>query len=160
MILIDSRVLLQCFGFTLKENDSGNLKRGKLWFVFPPYMSCIGKKPPFNETVNVPVMHRLSLDPAIPMDFEPFLAKVWFALGIYFSFVWSRFKIRLSGTLWSSTRDTISCKYKSSSSFFLHWGFQSCQLFSCIFWSSFCEKSFLPKMMSPGQCDLTSNVGF
>ena len=39
-------------------------------------MSCIGKKPPFNETVNVPVMHRLSLDPAIPMDFEPFLAKV------------------------------------------------------------------------------------
>ena len=52
------------------------------------------------------------------MDFEPFMAKVWFVLGIYFSFVWSRFKIRLSGILWSSTRDKISCKYKSWASFF------------------------------------------
>ena len=81
-------------------------------------MSCIGKKHPFNETVNVPVMHRLSYYPGIPMDFEPFMAKVWFVLGIYFSFVWSRFKIRISGILWSSTRDTISCKYKSWASFF------------------------------------------
>ena len=52
------------------------------------------------------------------MDFQPFLAKVSFALDIYFSFVWSRFKIRLSGIIWSSTRDTILCKYKSLPSFF------------------------------------------
>ena len=64
------------------------------------------------------MLHHLSSDPAIPMDFEPFLAKVSFALGIYFSFVWSGFKIRLSGIIWSSTTDTISCKYKSLSSFF------------------------------------------
>ena len=63
-------------------------------------------------------MHRLSSDPAIPVDFKPFLVKVWFALGVYFSFVWSRLKIRLSGILWLSTRDTISCKYKSWASFF------------------------------------------
>ena len=50
-------------------------------------MSCIGKKPSFNETANVPVMYRLSSDPAIPVDFESFLAKVRFALGIYLSFV-------------------------------------------------------------------------
>ena len=129
----------------------------KMLIFFPPYLKCIGKEPPSNETVNVPVMHRLSYNPVIPVDFETFLAKVWFALSIYFSFVWSRFKIRLSGILWSSTRDTISCKYKSWASFFAP---RSCQLFSCVFWSPFCEKGFLPKMMSPGQWDLISNVSF
>ena len=62
-------------------------------------------------------MKLLSSDPTTSMDFEPFLAKVWFALGICFSFVWSGFKIRLSGILWLSTRDTISCNYKSWASF-------------------------------------------
>ena len=146
MILIDSRVLLQCFGFTLKENDSGNLKRGKLWFVFPPYMSCIGKKPPFNETVNVPVMHRLSSDPAIPMEFDPFLAKVWFALYIYSSFVWSRFKIRLAGILWSSTRDTITCKYKSWASFFAPLGISMLPVvFMHFFEAHSVKKAFCPR---------------
>ena len=64
------------------------------------------------------MLQRLSFDPAIPMDFQPFLAKVSFALDIYFSFVWSRFKIRLSGIIWPSTRDTISYKYKSLPFFF------------------------------------------
>ena len=71
-----------------------------------------------NFICNLNTKHRLSSDPAISMDFEPFLAKVWFVLGIYFSFAWSRFKIRLSGILWSSTTDTLSCKYKSWASFF------------------------------------------
>ena len=44
--------------------------------------------------------------------------ELWIAFGIYFSFIWSRFKIRLSGILWSSTKDTILCKYKSWASFF------------------------------------------
>ena len=160
MILIDSRVLFRCFGFTLKENDSGNLKRRRLWFVAPSCMSCIGRKPPFNETVNVQVMHRLSSDLAIPMDFEPFLAKVWFALGIYIISVWSRFKIRLSGILWSSTRDTISCKYKSWVFLFAPSGISILPVVFLRFWTPFCEKGFLPKMMGPEQCDLTSNMGF
>ena len=67
-------------------------------------------------------MRHLSSDPAIPMDLEPFLAKVWFVLGIYFSFVWSRFKIRLWGILRSSTRDTISCEYNSWAPFFAPFG--------------------------------------
>ena len=33
-------------------------------------------------------------------------------------------------------------------------------VFMSFFLSPFCKKGFLLKMMSPGQCDLTSNVGF
>ena len=47
-------------------------------------MSRIGKKTYFNETVNVPVMHRLSSDPAIPVDFKPFLVKALLGL-VYIS---------------------------------------------------------------------------
>ena len=122
-------------------------------------MSCIDKKSSFNETVNVPVMYRLSPDPAIPVDFESFLAKVWFALGIYLSFVWSRFKIRLSGILWSSTRDKVSRKYKSWAFFFAPFAISILPVVFVHVFEPILQKSFLPKMISPGQYDLELNVG-
>ena len=39
MIFVDSNVLLKCLGFTLRENVSENLNRGRLWFAVPPHMT-------------------------------------------------------------------------------------------------------------------------
>ena len=124
-------------------------------------MSCIGKKP-FNETVNIPVMRYSSSEPVIPMDFEPFLGKVWFALGnISVSFGQD---LRLDYQEYYGHQPKIQyhVNTKVGPLSLLHQGFQFCQLFTCAFWSLFDEKGFLPKTMSSGQCDcdLTSNVGF
>ena len=124
-------------------------------------MSCIGRKPPFNETLNVQVMHRLSSDLAIPMDFEPFLGKVWFALGIYISFSFGQ-DSRLGYQEYYGRQLEIQyhVNTKVGSFYLLHQGFQSCQLFSCVFKPHSAKKGFLPKMMGPEECDLTSNMGF
>lgn len=111
-------MLLNFLGFTLKEYVSGDLNHGRHFICSLPYMSCIGKKSPFNETTNVPVMHCLSAEPAIPIDFELFFAKLEVALCIYLIEVSSRVMTRLFGILYSSTSDAVSRRYKIWSSFF------------------------------------------
>ena len=44
------------FGFTLKENVSGNLNFGKLSTAFPPYIKCIGKNLDERVIPKVPVI--------------------------------------------------------------------------------------------------------
>ena len=100
--------------------------------------------------LNVPVMHRWSYDHAIQMDYEHFLAKVWLALSIYFSFVWTIsiwfwLKIRLSGMLWLSTRNTKSCKHKRWASFFAASGISILPVIFMGFLKSILWKSFCPR---------------
>ena len=58
------------------------------------------KKSPCKLITKGSCDNRLSDEPAILMDFIPFLANVWLAHGTYFSGVWSRFMTRLSGILY------------------------------------------------------------
>ena len=68
--LMDSMPLLKCLVLQLSKKPTGNLNLGRLCFAFPPQINCIGKKWLFKVIVNVPVILRLSDDPAIEVDLE------------------------------------------------------------------------------------------
>ena len=96
----------------------GNSNLDKLWFVFPPYISCIGRNFPFKVMVKVVVILLLLLKPEMETEFEPFLAISVLPTEIYFLLVWSRFSTNDEGIWNISTLLTISCKSVSSTSFF------------------------------------------
>ena len=86
------------------------------WTVFPPYISCIGRKIPFRVMIKVTVMLLLSLNPRTGKDVEPFF--VIFALSIetYFEFIWSKLSTNDCGIWNSSTLFTILFRNVNSAS--------------------------------------------
>ena len=115
---MDSAVLLQCLGLADKGNPTGNSNLGKLWFVFPPYISCIGRNFPFTVMVKVSVICFLSLKLEMGTQFKPFSVITVLPMETYFEIVWSRFSTD-NERIWNfSTLLTISCKNVSFASFF------------------------------------------
>ena len=74
---------------------------GKLWFVFCPYIICIGKNFPFKVIVKVAVILLLSFKPEMGTEFEPFSAIVVLPMEACFELVPSRF----------STNDEAICNF-------------------------------------------------
>ena len=110
--------IIVVFRISREEKSNGNANLGKLWFVFPPYISCIGRDFLWNVLVKVPVMLLLSLQPEMRTEFEPFSTTVILLMETCFELVGSRFKTQDEG-IWSFfTLLSISCKNVRSTSFF------------------------------------------
>ena len=95
----DSALLLKCFGFALRENDSGNLDHGRDCLVLPPKINRIAENFPNKVIVKVHVMLLPSVEPAIDTELEPFFAKFCPPTVVYFKDLWLRLRMRQDSTL-------------------------------------------------------------
>ena len=115
---MDSAVLLSCLGLADRENRTGNSNLGKLWFAFPPCISCTGRNFQFKVMIKVVVILLLSLKPEMRTEFELFSAIFILLMETYFELIWSRFSTN-DEEIWNFfTLLTTLCKNIISASFF------------------------------------------
>ena len=118
----DSCVLLKCFSLALNHKESGNLFLGRLLWVSPPYISCVGRNFRLNKILKIAVMDISNYRYLIATCFGPLHDSVLLPTDVYLSRVWSKFFTRDSWMERRSTRLGIWCLNISLVSFFVSLG--------------------------------------
>ena len=126
--LSDSCVLLKWFSLAVNENESGDFSLPRFLWVFPPYISCVGKNFRLNEILKVSVIDFLNNRSLIVTCFGQLHDSVLLAKDAFLSGVWSKFITKDNWVERRSTRLAIWCWNINFVSFFVNSGISSLDL--------------------------------
>ena len=138
--LTDPSVILKCFGFTVKLNDLGKLNFVKLCWVFPSYISRIGRNSFENVMPNVGyrLLVRWSSNTNVFGVF--FSTKVYLEVGACLEGVSSIFNISECGIWYFSILEMISWWKISAVSFRAPSGISGLLVVAALSWFPFAGK--------------------